>query len=53
MTITQFVKQAGSETKAAAELGVSYFTLRRWLKGTASPSPLAQEKLDKAGVSVK
>ena len=38
------IKKHGSVEAVAAEMGVSYFTVLRWRKGSSVPSPLAQAK---------
>jgi len=38
MTLAQFVKDSGSQEKAARAIGVSFGTLNRWLNGHMRPS---------------
>jgi hypothetical protein len=50
-TLSEFVKECGTQQKAANKLGVPLNTLWRWLHGRKI-SQLAQMRLSSKGVSV-
>ena len=54
MTIAQFVKQAGSQEKAAEIIGVTFATVNRWINGHNVPhhKSLTARRLRELGISV-
>ena len=53
MTLQEFVEKAGSQEKAAREIGVSFVTLNGWLTGKHVPGFLARQHLDTLGIELK
>ena len=48
MTVKEIREKLGlTQEKFASRLGISFVTVSRWEKGKSSPSPLAQEKLNR------
>lgn len=45
--VKTLVEKKGGLEALAAELGMSYFTVLRWTKGTNKPSSLAQKELER------
>ena len=51
MTLLQFVRNEGSQEKAARKLGITYVSLNRWVNAKTNPSPLAWQILKENGVT--
>ncbi len=51
MRLEGFVALKGSITKAAAEIGVPFQTLNRWLKGKSLPQGLSLRRLADLGIT--
>lgn len=51
--LKKFVKKKGSQEAAAHEIGVSFKTINRWLKGHAEPTHLSRIRLHDLGVFQK
>lgn len=50
--LRRVVKAAGGEAAAAARLGVSFYTVVRWLKG-GGPSPIGKATVAKAAQEIR
>ncbi len=50
--LRRVVKAAGGEAAAAARLGVSFYTVVRWMKG-GGPSPIGKATVTKAAQEIR
>lgn len=51
MTLSELIDQLGSREAAARKLGLSVYTIHKWMQGKAEPSRLARERLKGHGVT--